>query len=74
MTLTDTLAPSILPLLGEAPAEAFCWNVPQFELMSSMVEKRVPLRPIFRAGNSEIWRVWWLGDDTISDVWLGALS
>jgi hypothetical protein len=51
-----------------------------FYMMTSMVEKRPPLRPIFRVGNrqkitrSEIRRVRWLGDDTTSDVWLGALS
>jgi len=39
-----------------------------FDLLSSMVAKRVPLRPIFRVGNSrvtqsEIRRLRWLGDD-----------
>ena len=52
---TDTLAPSIVPLLA-APAEGFFWNLPEFGVafdMSSMVAKRVPLRPIFRVGNSQ---------------------
>jgi hypothetical protein len=65
-----TLAPWILPLL-EAPTEAyfgiFRSSVVVFDFMSSTVAKRVPLRPIFRVGNSqkslesEIRRVGWLG-------------
>jgi hypothetical protein len=55
-THTHTLAPSILPLLG-APAEGFFWNLPEFavkfDLMSSMVAKRVPLRLIFGVGYSQ---------------------
>ena len=86
----QTLAPSILPLL-EAPAEGFFWNLPEFgrafDLMSSMVAKRVPLRPILRAGSSQKslgarygeyggWVMTFSARNcgTTSDVWLGALS
>jgi hypothetical protein len=54
-TCTHICAPSILPLL-QAPVEAsvgiFQSSSITFHLMSSMVMKRVPLRPIFRVGNS----------------------
>jgi hypothetical protein len=96
---THPLAPSNLPLL-EAPAEDFFWNptgvrifrssTVEFDLMSSMVAKRVPLWPIFRVGKSQKSLGARFGEYggwvmtgmlfsarkccTTSDVWLGALS
>ena len=53
---TPILAPSILSML-EAPAESFFGifrsSAVAFDLMSSMVAKRVALRPIFRVGKSQ---------------------
>ena len=53
---THALAPSILPLLV-APAKSsfgiFRSSAVAFNLMSSMVVKCVPWRPIFRVGNSQ---------------------
>jgi hypothetical protein len=46
---THALAPSILPLL-EPPAEGFLWNHSEF---GRRVRLGVPLRPIFRVGNSQ---------------------
>jgi hypothetical protein len=43
-----------------------------FDLMSTMVRKRPHCREQRKVTGSEIRRVRWLGDDTTSDVWLGA--
>ena len=52
---THTLAPSILPLL-DALAGGFFWNLPEFSRRIRFYvlhgAKRVPLRHIFRTGNS----------------------
>ena len=52
---THTLAPSILPLL-DALAEGFFWNLLEFRRRIRFYvlhgSKRVPLRHIFRIGNS----------------------
>jgi hypothetical protein len=53
---THALASWILPLLG-APEEDFRWNLPEFDHRIPFHvlhdANRVPLRPIFRAGNSQ---------------------
>jgi len=71
-THTHTLAPSILPLL-EAPVEGFLCNLLEFghriRFDVSHVCKKRPLEAHFQSREepkvtrSEIWRVWWLGDD-----------
>jgi hypothetical protein len=80
---THALAPSILPLL-EPPLEGFFWNLPEFGrhirfdslrgCETCSLEAHLQSREQPKVTRSEIRRVRWLGDDTTSDVWLGALS
>ena len=90
---THTLAPSILPLL-DALAGSFFWNLPEFSRRIRFYvlhgAKRVPLRHIFRTGNSRkslgarsLEYGGWVMTGmlfsarnccTTSDVWLGASS
>jgi len=90
---THTLAPSILPLL-DALVEGFFWNLPEFGRRFRFCvlygAKRVPLRPIFRIGNSRKspgarfreYGGWVMTGmlfsvrncNTTSDVWLSASS
>jgi hypothetical protein len=77
------LAPCILPLV-EAPAESFFWILPglscriRFEALhgyeSCSLEAHFRSREQPQLTRSEIRRVRWSGDDTISDVWLSVLS
>jgi hypothetical protein len=81
-THTHTLAPSILSLL-QALAEGLFWNLPDFggPVKSDVLHccETCPLEAHFQSREqpkvirSEIRRVRWLGDDTPSIVWLGAL-
>jgi len=90
---THTLAPSILHCWKhrrKASFGIFRSSVVEFDLMSSMVAKHVPLRPIFRveksqkslgarSGEYDGWVMTGMlfsvrNCGTISDVWLGALS
>jgi len=90
---THTLAPPILPFL-DTLAEGFFWNLPEFSRRIRFYvlhgAKRVPLRNIFRIGNSRKSRGarsreygGWVMKGmlfsarnccTTSDVWLGASS
>jgi hypothetical protein len=78
---THTLAPSTLPLL-EASAGGFFWTLPEFgrRIRCYVLYGRgtCPLEGHFQSREQpkvtrgEIRRMRWLGDDTTSDVWLGA--
>jgi hypothetical protein len=74
---THTLAPSNLPLL-QAPVEGFYWHLLQFGRCIRFAVLHGCETPPLEAHSqpkvtrSEIRRVRWLGDDTTSDVWLGA--
>jgi hypothetical protein len=78
-----TIARSALSLL-EAPEQGFFWNLSEFRRrirFNALYRcEKCPLEGNFQSREqpevtgSEIQRVRWLGDDTTSQVWLGALS